>query len=101
MHEAYHMQRNLSGGYPSPDQGAPQCWPGEVAQSWMVGTPILTRGTPGLGYHPQPGLGYPPERIWDQIPGKEHGTGVLPQVWMTNKLKILPSPILRMRALKS
>ena len=68
----------LGGGYPSP---------------------VLAGGTPVLGY-PWPGLGHPPERTWDQRPGKEPGTGVPPPPpWTDWQTEIITPLILRMRAI--
>ena len=67
---------------------------------------------PGLGGYPR--MGTPPERTWDKWPEKEPGTGYpqkgpgtsdlrknlgwdTPGCGLTNKLKLLPSPILRLR----
>ena len=113
----YTVRRAVSARSAALFRGVPQSWLGRrgVPQSW------LGRGTPpgwggattfwpgqGVGWVPHPDLavgvsptrtGYLLERTWNQWPGKEHGTRVPPpQVW-TNKLTILPCPILQMRAL--
>ena len=103
------IQTWLRGGYP----GYPL-----TIQTWMGGTPgtshypDLVRGYPGMEYppdlgqvSPRPRTGYPPPpdlgwgtlQTWDGVlPTPRPGTGYpLPE--MVDKVKTLPSVILRMR----
>ena len=78
-------------GYPSPVM-AVGGGGGTTVLSWLwSGTPVLTWP---VGYPLPAGLGYPPERTWDQCPGKEAGTGVPPGVWTDRHLwkQYLPHP---------
>ena len=87
--------------YPIPGQGTPHpdlAWGG--IQSWPGGTSSLT-GVPHHGVPPRKGPG---TSHWG-TPWKRHGTSGsimgwrwgTPRCGQTNKLKLLPSPILRMR----
>ena len=114
----------LAGGYPSPvlaRGGSPVLsWPGGYPSTVLAGdTPVLGTlsqdwGTPNPRKDIGPEAGVPLERTWDQRlwyppPPKERtltrdlrknlGLGY-PGCKLTNKLKILPAPILRMRAVK-
>ena len=108
-----------SGGYPIPGLGGTlsQVW-GYPIQTWFGGVPhndLVQGGSrPGMGYPPaRPGIGYPPSQTWDGVtpsqPDLGWGTappprpdlGTPPWCGLTNKLKTVPSPILRMRAVKS
>ena len=99
---------SLTRGYPIP--GYPLSWP-----DW--GVPIPGWGYPregtldqSLGYPPGKdmgpvevswdGDGVPPEKTCEQWKYYGIEMGYLPRCGQTNKLKLLPSPILRMQAVK-
>ena len=85
-----------------------QGWSTPLVQGW--GTPPSKVGVPPPSkarsrYPPLPpskaGLGYPPHPRLDQVPPPGQGwigMGYPPGCELTNKLKTVPSPILRMRA---
>ena len=80
----------LGGGYPLPPHLDLAGVPPNPSPGW--GTPPAR---PGMGYPPQPDLGWgtPP------TPYPRWGTPPPPSKWgLTHKVKILPSPILRMQA---
>ena len=105
-----------SGGYPIPGVTWYQVW-GYPIPGLAGGYPIpgLARGVPHpdlvIGYPlARPGMGYPPDQTWDGVtplarPGMGYsparpdwGTPLPPRYGLTNKLKIVPSPILWMWA---
>ena len=100
MQEAYRPPRSRcslcprSGGYPVPGPGGPH-------PDLVGGVPWVPPSRPGMGYPPppRPGMGYspPPSQTWDGVPPPDL-TGYPPRCGLTNKLKTVPSPILRMRA---
>ena len=105
-----------SGGYPIPGLGG--CTPSQVwgVPHLRVGVPrVPPSSRPGWGTPTWPDLGWgtPPGQTWDGVPPPPHQTwdGVAPlprpemgypppssRCGLTHKVKILPSPILRMRA---
>ena len=115
----------VQGGVPHPRSGGgvtrprsrggtlSQVWGGVqsqmIIQTWLGGThPDLVGGYPG--YPPQPDVGWgtppwpdlgwgtpQPDLGWDTPPRPDWGTPP-PRCGLTNKLKTVPSPILRMRA---
>ena len=110
-----------SGGYPIPGQGGTpsqvqggtlsQVWGGTCPRSGGYPVPVppcpdLGWGTPlarpGIGYSPlaRPGMGSPPrpDLGWGTPPRPDWGTPPPTRCGLTNKLKTVPSPILRMRA---
>ena len=82
----------------SPDRGGGAGGGGYPIQSWTGGLPSSPNG--GVPY---PDLGWgtpPPIETWDGVcPHPDLGRGTLPpsRCELTNKLKTVPSPILRMR----
>ena len=103
----YPIQSWMGGGTPS---SLGQWGGGYHIQSWMGGTPSPRSGRgvrhsadgeypiqPGMGNPPslsRPGMGYPPPiQTWDGVPP-------LPPA-SVDRLKLLPSLILRMRAVKT
>ena len=55
----------------------------------------------------RPGMGYPPVQTWNGVPPPParpwmgYPPPPPPRCWLTNKLKTVPSPILRIRAVKN
>ena len=87
-------------GYPIPCPGVPHLRSGVPPHHLdLAGAPSPR---PGWGTPPpaRPGMGNPPGQTWDWVPPYPHlrwGTPPL-RYGLTHKVKILPSPILRMRA---
>ena len=77
----------VQGGYPMPGQGYP-------IQTWLGGVPQVPPSGPDLGWCTPPG------QTWDGVPSPWTWLGYPPppRCELTNKLKTVPSPILRMRA---
>ena len=102
------IPRPGSGGYPIPGPGGvphPRSWGGTPSQ--VQGG---THPRSGEERVPPPDPGYPPSQTWDGAPPSQTWDGVPPldltgvpppqSCELTNKLKTVPSPILRMRAVK-